>query len=341
MSQENIDAGRSSGTISTALTAPALPNPGLPARTAGEQPKVVTAARPGELAKAEIANVTSRRFGRIWYVPTAAIHPGPTPIRKRLASEDLQALANSIREKGMAQPVLLRVRRGTVDQFDLIAGYRRWQAAMLANMNEIPAIVIDRIGDREAFEFALVENLQRRDLTVIEEAEALRLMIDGYGRTHEQVAALTGRSRSHISNILRILSLPQEVKEMIESGRISFGHARALLAARSPVQLAARIADERLTVRETERLAHAVDATVQATPAAPASSPGPEALMTLEAEIARELGSIVEIKLDGKRPTIRIHTRSPQEAAAAARTIRDALQLLGMNRAMKSLGGIG
>lgn len=363
--------------------------PGTPTRTpAGMQ--IAPPARSGDLARSIATGASNRRFGRIWYVPTAAIHPTPTQLRKHLSTDELQTLAHSIREKGVAQPILLRCRRGTADAFELIAGHRRWRAAILAGLTEVPAIVIDRIGDKEALELALVENLQRRDLSVLEEAEAFRIMIEEHGQTHEQIAAVSGRSRSHVSNILRLLGLPAEVKEMIDSGLISFGHARALLAAESPGRLAARIVEEQLTVRETERIANTVQTSDPPSPtprlslpaaaqARPSLSPqdvdriwaekGPAAekssadaaaasrpenshqentlsgaLATLQAEIAQELEAqdiraTVEIKTNAQRSEVCIHMNASQDATAAARTIRDALQLLNMSRAMRRLAG--
>ena len=391
MGQENATADRMSGALPGAagssqvqvvVRPPVVVDtemrvPDRPPAHAAPTPPLPSPARPGELARSVSTHASNRRFGRIWYVPIAAIHPTPIQLRKRFSADELQPLAHSIRNKGMTQPVLLRCRRGTADAFELIAGYRRWQAAMLAGLSEVPAIVIDRVDDREALELAVIENLQRRDLSVLEEAEAFRIMVEEHGHTHEQVAALTGRSRSHVSNILRLLSLPAEVKEMIDCGRISFGHARALLASDSPTRLALRIAEEQLSVRETERIVSAAERTPSATesaapeaptrPPLPVSRPqpaesrqpaggtvieriatepprAPSELAALRAEIAQELGALgstAEVGLDAERPEIRIRGLSAQETAAAARIIRDALQLLSTSRAMRRLTGSG
>lgn len=190
-------------------------------------------------------------------IATADIRPAPISARKRLNLEELQELSDSIRENGVLQPILLR--RANDGGLEVVAGYRRWLAASLAEVDAIPAIVLGVTSDARALEIALIENLQRRDLTIIEEAEANRALIETYGRSHDQVAALIGRSRSFVSNSLRLLTLPDDVKSMLEEGKITAGHARALLATDQPAALAARVVAEQLTVRQAEQLARSGD----------------------------------------------------------------------------------
>ncbi|MBI3706085.1 MAG: ParB/RepB/Spo0J family partition protein [Proteobacteria bacterium] len=187
-------------------------------------------------------------------VPIGQIRPNRLQPRKHFDDEQLAELARSIREQGVLQPVLLRRDAEHSSHFELVAGERRWRAAQLAQLHEIPAIVKD-LSDREALEVALIENLQREDLTAIEEADAYKRLMEEFGHTQERLSDALGVSRSHIANALRLLELPEPVREMIASGKLSFGHARVLAGAVNPLLLAQHVVDNGLTVRETERLA--------------------------------------------------------------------------------------
>lgn len=187
-------------------------------------------------------------------VPIADIAPGRTQPRQAFPPEALRELAESIRTHGVLQPVLLRRFGDDPAKFELIAGERRWRAAQEAGVHEIPAIIRD-LTDREALEVALIENLQRQDLNPVEEAEGFKRLIDEFAYTQEELAASLGKSRSHLTNLLRILALPAAVLDLVRSHAIEASHAKALLAAKDPAALAARVAAEGLSVRETERLA--------------------------------------------------------------------------------------
>jgi ParB family chromosome partitioning protein len=172
--------------------------------------------------------------------------------RKKFDQESLKELAKSLEEHGILQPVLVREREG---QYELVAGERRWRAAQMAGLQTIP-VIIRQLDDSQAGELSLIENLQREDLTTVEEALAYRLMMERYEYTQEMLSQKIGKSRSHIANTLRILNLPYSILEMIESGKISAGHARALLSLPGPKeQLAAarEIANQGMSVRETEK----------------------------------------------------------------------------------------
>ena len=172
--------------------------------------------------------------------------------RKKFDQESLKELAKSLEEHGILQPVLVREREG---QYELVAGERRWRAAQMAGLQTIP-VIIRQLDDSQAGELSLIENLQREDLTAIEEAQAYRLMMERYQYTQEMLSQKIGKSRSHIANTLRILNLPFSILEMLESGKISAGHARALLSLPGPKeQLAAarEIANQGMSVRETEK----------------------------------------------------------------------------------------
>ena len=186
-------------------------------------------------------------------IPIELIRPGAFQPRRRFVDAELDALAQSIREKGIIQPLLVRPCAGEEAAFELIAGERRWRAAQRIGMHEVPAIVRP-LADSEALEIALVENLQREDLSALEEAEAYRRLMDEFGRTQAALAEAVGKSRSHVANTLRLLSLPASVRHSLDNGELSAGHARALLAAPDPAALALEVVRRGLNVRATERL---------------------------------------------------------------------------------------
>jgi ParB family transcriptional regulator, chromosome partitioning protein len=188
-------------------------------------------------------------------VPIETIRPSALQPRRRFAEPELAALAESIREKGILQPLLVRpTAENGAAAFELVAGERRWRAAQRAGLHEVP-IVVRALADAEVLEVALVENLQREDLTPLEEAAAYRRLCDEFGRTQGTLAEAVGKSRSHIANTLRLLSLPAAVRARLEARELSAGHARALLAAADPAGLADEVVRRGLNVRATERLA--------------------------------------------------------------------------------------
>jgi ParB family chromosome partitioning protein len=186
-------------------------------------------------------------------VPIELIRPGAFQPRRRFAEAELEALAQSIREKGILQPLLVRPVAGEEADFELVAGERRWRAAQRLGLHEVP-VIVRPIADSEALEIALVENLQREDLSPLEEAEAYRRLIEEFDRTQASLAEAVGKSRSHVANTMRLLSLPTEVRRRLDEGELSAGHARALLAAADPATLAEEIVRRGLNVRATERL---------------------------------------------------------------------------------------
>ena len=182
------------------------------------------------------------------------LRPGRYQPRHQFDTEGLQALAQSIREKGVLQPLLVRRLSGHPETFEIVAGERRWRAAQLAQLHEVP-VVLREIDDREALEIALVENLQRQDLSALEEAEAYQRLLDEFSHTQEAVAQAVGKSRSHVANTLRLLELPDPVKRLLDERQLTAGHARALLGASDPLSLAAEVVRRGLNVRQVERLA--------------------------------------------------------------------------------------
>ena len=187
-------------------------------------------------------------------LPIASIVRNPDQPRKSFDETQLSELSDSIKQNGVLQPILVR-KKG--DKYEIVAGERRYQASKLAGLKEIPAIVRE-IDDAEVFQLALIENLQRSDLTPIEEARGYRQLLDTKGLTQEGLAKILSKSRSAIANTLRLMDLPQEVQDMMEEGQITAGHARAILAVPTEegrIKLAQKVVAENLTVRQTENLA--------------------------------------------------------------------------------------
>jgi ParB family chromosome partitioning protein len=189
-------------------------------------------------------------------LPVEKLHPSPYQPRRHFDEEALEALAASIRQQGVVQPLLVRVDPADASLYEIVAGERRWRAAQRAQLHEVPC-VIKALRDDETLEIALVENIQREDLTALEEARAYRQLIDQFHHTQEVLSQNLGKSRSHIANMLRLLTLPEPVQRLLMRGTLSVGHVRALINAPNPVEMAEKIVGKGLTVRETERLAQA------------------------------------------------------------------------------------
>jgi len=189
-------------------------------------------------------------------IPIERIKPNPDQPRRDFDKDELQDLAASIREKGVIQPLILRKSGGGSDDYEIVAGERRWRAAQIAQLHEVPALIRD-YTDTEVLEIAIIENVQRSDLNPVEEAAGYRQLMDRFGHTQEKLAEALGKSRSHIANLLRLLNLPDEVLDYLRSGKLTSGHARALITAENPAELARKIISKGLSVRETERLVKA------------------------------------------------------------------------------------
>ncbi|MCQ0986991.1 ParB/RepB/Spo0J family partition protein [Jiella marina] len=187
-------------------------------------------------------------------VPIDRIAPNPHNPRRVFNQAELDELAASIRQHGVVQPLLVRPQPGQRERFEIVAGERRWRAAGLAGLAEVP-VVMREINDRQSLEIAIIENVQRADLNAIEEAQGYQTLIDEHGYTQADLAEILGKSRSHVANTLRLLKLPPEVRAMVEEGALSAGAARTVVTAEDPVALAQRIVKENLSVREAEALA--------------------------------------------------------------------------------------
>ena len=186
------------------------------------------------------------------HVPIELLQANPHNPRKHFNEEELNSLAASLKERGLLQPLVVRPRAGGT--FEIVAGERRWRASQKAGLHELP-VLIRELDDKETLEIALIENVQRADLNPLEEAKAYRQLVDQYGHTQQQLADAIGKSRSHVANTMRLLNLPEATQIQIETGSLTAGHARALIATDSPEELADKIIKLNLTVRQTEDLA--------------------------------------------------------------------------------------
>jgi len=238
-------------------------------------------------------------------VPIEAIRPSPLQPRRHFAEAELDGLAQSIRDKGILQPLLVRPAGDAEGEFELVAGERRWRAAQRVGLHEVP-VVVRVFADTEALEIALVENLQREDLSPLDEAEAYSRLTREFGRSQASLADALGKSRSHIANTLRLLALPASVRDSLERGELSAGHARALLAAADPAMLAAEVVRRGLNVRATEAL-------VRGRAARPQSRTRRERdadVAALEHELGQHLGLRVTLAAKRRGGTLSVHYHS-------------------------------
>lgn len=232
------------------------------------------------------------------------LDPNPFQPRARVRAESLDELVASVRRHGVLQPLLVRPHPAVTGRFQIIAGERRWRAAQVAGLHEVPASV-RTLSDQDAAAAALVENLLREDLDPIEEAEGFSRMIRDFEYTQEVVATIIGKSRSHVANTLRLLTLPDGVQGLVRAGQLSAGHARALVGHPSPDALAERIVADGLSVRQTEALVTRAQSP-RHTPPAPDADKGPD-IEALERRLSEQLGLRVEISPSTKGGTLRIH----------------------------------
>jgi ParB family transcriptional regulator, chromosome partitioning protein len=223
-------------------------------------------------------------------LPIDKLEPNPQQPRLDFRREDLESLADSIRQKGVIQPLIVRRKPGR-DIYEIVAGERRWRAAQMAQLHEVPVLVRD-LTDTEVLEVAIIENIQRADLNAIEEALGFRQLMTRFGHTQEKLAEALSRSRSHVANLLRLLTLPSEVQDMVRDGKLTAGHARALIGHPKAAELAARIVAKGLSVREAERLVKTTDQ-----PPAPGGAPEKDAdTRALESDLSANLKLPVRIE---------------------------------------------
>ena len=228
--------------------------------------------------------------------PIESLKPNPDQPRKTFNKDDLDELAASIRDKGVLQPILVRTQPGEDGVWQIIAGERRWRAAQAARLTEVP-VIIKEMDDVAVFEVAIIENVQRSDLNPLEEAEAFRVLMERFGRTQDAVAGVVGKSRSHVANTLRLLQLPERVLFYVREGKLSAGHARALITAPDPADLADRAYMDGLSVRQTEALARraAEGPRARAAKRPSGDSEGAADIAALEQDLTDALGLKVQL----------------------------------------------
>jgi len=241
-------------------------------------------------------------------LPIETLEPGPYQPRRPIDAASLRELTDSIRARGILQPLLARPHPEQPGRYQIVAGERRWRAAQAAGLHDIP-VLVRPLGDAEAMAAALVENLQRQDLNPIEEAEGYRRLIDEFAMTQDALGEAVGKSRSHIANTMRLLNLPPTVQMEVRHGALSAGHARALLAHPEPAKAALAVIARGLNVRQTEAFA-AREADGNALAAATPGRRKPPETVALERSLAARLGLKVDIAFDGASGSIRIHVRT-------------------------------
>lgn len=248
----------------------------------------------------------------IQIIEIARVAPHPDQPRRQFDAQALEELSESIRARGIIQPIIVRPTRD--GRYQIVAGERRWRAAQKAQLHQIPAIVRD-FSEAETLEIALVENIQREDLNPIEEAQAYRRLIETFQHSQEGLARIVGKSRSHVANLMRLLDLPDEVQALVMDGRLSMGHGRALIGVPDCAALAREIADKGLSVRETERLvrvAREKGAAPRGAKAIPASGRDAD-LVAMEQHLSDLLGLKVGISFEGGKGALTLHYSSLEQ----------------------------
>jgi len=279
------------------------------------------AALIGEMDQMPAAAGASQPLNPDRMVPIEFVGRNPRNPRRYFDESELQDLASSVRQHGIVQPVV--VRTIAESRYEIIAGERRWRAAQLAGLIEIPVIIRD-VDDRTALEIAIVENVQRSDLNPLEEAMGYELLIADHGYTQNDLGEIIGKSRSHVANSLRLLKLPEPVRDMLASGTLSAGHARALVPTSDPISLARTIVAKGLSVRDTERLAQN-DIKAQTDPAhgvAATRAPEKDAdTLALERSLSDVLGLDVSVNHKGNGGYLRISYKTLEQLEEVCRLL--------------------
>lgn len=228
-------------------------------------------------------------------IPIEKVFPNPDQPRRSFTPEQLEELSASIKEKGIIQPLIVRERPGHDGQYEIVAGERRWRAAQMAQLHSIPVLVRE-FDDIEVLEVAIIENIQRADLNAVEEAAGYRQLMEKFGHTQEKLSEVLGKSRSYIANLVRLLNLPDEVQDYVRQGKLSAGHARALITVDDPISLARRVISGNLSVRETEKLAKGPKEPVSSAPkSTPRKIEKDADTRALEGDLSANLGMKVAI----------------------------------------------
>lgn len=310
--------GRGLGSLLGAVEIETKPQPPLEIERRAATPEAVVPS-PVKEKQTQIAPLTDEQ--RIWLVGVEKLKPNPTQPRKEFDPERLKDLTNSIKEKGILQPIVVR---RSAQGFEIIAGERRWRAAQAAGVHEVP-VIIKKVEDQESLELALIENIQRHDLNSIDEAEAYEILARRFGLTQDQIAQKVGKDRATVANSLRLLGLAPEVKSMLRSGTITGGHAKALVSVsdqKKQVELAKKIVNMSLSVRAAEGLVKNSQKTFpqQNDPSANVSQ---RLAKTLAEELQKILGTRVKIHYSDGEGDISIAFYSDSELTQIVERLRD------------------
>jgi ParB family transcriptional regulator, chromosome partitioning protein len=245
-------------------------------------------------------------------VPIEFIKANPRNPRRSFSDAELGELAESIKQHGVIQPIVVRPVRGTQDRFEIIAGERRWRASQIAGLHEVPIVPVD-VSDSDALEIAIIENVQREDLNAMEESQGYHALANEFKRSQDEIAKIVGKSRSHVANMMRLTKLPDEVQAFIASGELSAGHARALIGVPDPAAAAKQIVAGGLNVRQAEALAH-VEGVPERKPqkARGGKAKAPDTVV-LEKRISDALG--LKVSVDHRNPggIVQIHYRDLEQ----------------------------
>jgi ParB family chromosome partitioning protein len=257
------------------------------------------------------------------HVPVEFLRPNPRNPRKRFDDDDLQELTQSIKDRGIIQPIVVRSIPNHREEYEIVAGERRWRAAQKAGLHKVPVVVVS-IDDKTSLEYAILENVQRSDLNPIEESEGYsRLMVE-FSYTQENLSKIIGKSRSHIANMLRLADLPAGVRKLLMERKLTAGHGRALLSVKDPVQVAKRVIDDGLSVRQVEEIAqndNATPAKVEAKAAKPAKAEKDPDTRALERALQDVLGLTVSIDHKGKGGELRIKYKTLEQLDGLCRRL--------------------
>jgi ParB family transcriptional regulator, chromosome partitioning protein len=247
-------------------------------------------------------------------VPIEFLKPNPRNPRRTFTEPELGELADSIKQHGLIQPIVVRPVKGSQDRFEIIAGERRWRASQAAGLHEVPIVPLD-VSDSDALELAIIENVQREDLNPMEEAQGYHALANEFKHSQEDVARIVGKSRSHVANTMRLTKLPAEVQAYISQGQLSAGHARALIGVPDPLAAAKRIVEEGLNVRQTEELAHVEGVPVRKPQKARASGGKTKDADTvaLEKRVSDALGLAVSVNHRNPGGTVQINYRNLEQ----------------------------
>ncbi|MGP8025919.1 MAG: ParB/RepB/Spo0J family partition protein [Acidocella sp.] len=265
--------------------------------SAKEQPKRLGRGLAALLGEAAVP--ASVAAPGVQHLPVDMLEPGPFQPRQEMKDEALQELADSVAQRGILQPLLVRPHPKKPEHYQIIAGERRWRAAQRASLHEVP-VLVKLLSDADAMAAGLVENLQREDLNAVEEAEGYRRLVSEFSLSQDKLGEAVGKSRSHIGNIMRILELPSPALALVREGKLTAGHAKALLGHPEPAKAAREVLKKGLNVRQTEAMVQAANRTAKPETSSNAKGGSDADIAALVGSLTERLGLRVDIKYNGK-----------------------------------------